>query len=99
GLMALLGVTALAIPVFFARRRQWGWGYTLGPLLGGLIILAATTVAFGNYSMLTGVDSAIINQLPYVLVFVAVLGVSQALWLRAHKGGQYAHIGSTRVED
>ncbi len=97
GLMAMLGLTALAIPVFFARRSIFGVADTLAPALGGLVILVATTIAFLNYSALTGVDSAVINHLPYALILMFSIGVGQALWLRTRQPGRYALIGSTRV--
>jgi amino acid transporter len=98
GLMALLGITALAVPVFFARRGTWSATHTGAPTIGGLIILAATAIAFANYPTLTGVDSAVINHLPYSLFLVGLIGVGQALWLRRYRRELYLRIGSTRVE-
>jgi len=98
GLMALLGVTALAIPIFFLRRAVVSLTCTAAPVAGGLIILAATLLAFVNYQALTGVDSAIINHLPYALIAMFALGMTQALWLRSRRPDIFARIGSTRVE-
>jgi amino acid transporter len=98
GLMALLGVTALAVPIFFAARGTRSLPHTCAPAIGGLIILAATVIAFANYPTLTGVESTVINHLPYLLFLVALIGVSQALWLRSHRPELYLRIGSTRVE-
>jgi len=99
GLMALLSVTALAIPVFFARRRMVSLSRTVAPAIGGVIISIATTLAFTNYSVLTGVDSTIINHLPYVLLVVAIVGATQAAWLRRNRPDIYSRIGSTRVDE
>ncbi|HVW70762.1 MAG TPA: APC family permease [Steroidobacteraceae bacterium] len=99
GLMALLGITALAIPVFFVRKQIVRVPNVVAPALGGLVILAATTLAFLNYSALTGVDSAIINHLPYALFLMFLLGVTQALWLRARHYDAFVRIGSTRVDE
>ena len=98
GLMALLGLTALAIPVFFARRGMFGIARTVAPLIGGLVILAATTIAFMNFSALTGVDSAIINHLQYCHILIFAAGVAQAQWLRIRRPDEYARIGSSRVD-
>lgn len=98
GLMALLGVTAVAIPVFFGRRRIVGFANSVPPAVGGLVILAATTLAFVNYSALTGVDSAIINHLPYALILLFVAGLVHAFWLRAKRHDIYSRIGSSRVD-
>jgi amino acid transporter len=99
GLMALLGITALAIPVFFVRQRIVRVPNILAPAVGGVVILAATTLAFLNYSALTGVDSTLINHLPYALFLLFILGVTQALWLRAHRYEDFVRIGSTRVDE
>jgi amino acid transporter len=99
GLMALLGLTSLVIPVFFARSRLLSLGSSFAPAVGGLIIMSATIIAFINYSALTGVDSAVINHMPYALVVLFASGIAQALWLRARRPLIYARIGSTRIDD
>lgn len=99
GLMALLGVTALAVPVFFARRGQFGWRTGIAPLLGGIAILAATGLAVANYSLLTGVDLPVVNRLPILLVIVAGAGLVQARWLLRNRPHIYQRIGVSRVDD
>lgn len=99
GLMTLLSATALAIPIFFARRQSFSFPTTVAPAIGGVTIATATALSFTNYSALTGVDSALINRLPYALLAVAILGSVQAMWLRRHRPGLYSRIGSTRVDD
>ena len=98
GLMALMGVTAVAIPVFFARRGLMTFTNSVLPGVGGAIILLATSLAFLNYSALTGVDSAFINHLPYFLILLFVLGVVHALWLRTRRASVYARIGASRID-
>ncbi len=98
GLMALLGITSIAIPIFFARRRVLGFANVVAPTAGGIVILTATLLAFMNYSALTGVDSSIINHLPYGLIIIFALGAAQASWLRKRQPESYQRIGSTRVE-
>jgi amino acid transporter len=99
GLMALLAITALAIPVFFLKQRMLGLRTSLAPVLGGVVIAIAVYEACVNYSAITGVESAVINHLPYLLLAVAVFGVAQARWLRARKPQIYARIGATRVDE
>jgi amino acid transporter len=99
GLMALLALTSLTIPVFFARRSVYGWATTVAPAIGGLTIAAATLMAFLNYPALTGVDSILINHLPYALIVVALIGALQAQRLRAKHPRVYACIGATRIDD
>jgi amino acid transporter len=99
GLMTLLSATALAIPIFFARRQSFSFPTTVAPAIGGVTIATATVLAFANYPALTGVDSGLINRLPYALLVVAVLGAGQAMWLRRHEPRLYSRIGSTHVDD
>lgn len=99
GLMALLAVTALAIPVFFLKRGIVGVRTSLAPAIGGIVITVAVCLAFANYSAITGVRSVFVNHLPYLLVIVAAAGAAQARWLRARKPDIYERIGATRVEE
>jgi amino acid transporter len=98
GLMALLSVTALAIPLFFLKRGMIGLRTSVAPAIGGSLMAIAVYLAFVNYSAITGVDSIVVNHLPYLLAAVAIVGVVQARWLRAHKPAVYSQIGATRVE-
>ena len=97
GLMALLAVTSLGIPVFFARQGIWGIGATLAPAAGGCLILLATYLAVRNYPALTGVPSGIINHLLVLLVFASVAGLIQGRWLHQHNPAVFRQIGSNRV--
>lgn len=99
GLMSLLAVTSLGIPLFFARRREFSFGKTLAPALGGIAISACTYLAVTNYSLLTGVSDAFINSLPLCLVVVAVAGFAQAAWLRRRRPEGYLRIGASRIEE
>lgn len=99
GLMTLLALTALGVPVFFARRGIYGLATTVAPAIGGIAIAAATWLAVTNYEALTGVDSPLVNSLPWVLVVVAALGLAQALWLRSSRPQAYEKIGLSRIED
>ncbi|MDR7127316.1 APC family permease [Pseudotabrizicola sp. 4114] len=99
GLMVLLMLTALGIPVFFAKRGVFGWTTTVAPGIGGLAIAGATYLAATNYSALTGVDSPLVNGLPLILVAASVIGFAQALWLRSNRKEAYEMIGASRIED
>lgn len=99
GLMALLAITALTIPIFFARQGMFGLRVTVAPAVGGLVIAAATVLAFLNYSVLTGVDSVVINRLPYLLIALAAFGACQARWLQRTNPALYLRIASTRVDE
>lgn len=98
GLMCLLAITSLGIPIFFARRGEFGFGKTAAPLVGGLAVSACTVLAATNYSILTGVDNEFINSLPWALVCLAIAGAAQALYLRRYRPAAYQRIGQSRVE-
>lgn len=98
GLMLLMAITALGIPIFFARRGEYGLATTLAPTIGGLTIVGATWLAVTNFTALTGVDSPVVNSLPWALAVVAVIGLAQALWMRAKRPQAYERIGASRVE-
>lgn len=99
GLMILMATTSLAIPVFFIKRRIYGWRETVAPALGGLLILTASVLALNNYELLTGVTSTTINSLPWLLVVLAAVGFGQAQWLRSRRPETYARIGKSQVEE
>lgn len=99
GLMVLLALTSLGIPIFFARRGVYSLTTTVAPALGGIVIAAATWLAATNYTALTGVDSPLVNSLPWLLVVVAIVGFLQAQWMSTNRPQAYEKIGASRVED
>ncbi|MFT4025644.1 MAG: APC family permease [Novosphingobium sp.] len=96
GLMALLALTAFAVPCFFGLR-QAGFAHTVAPALGGAMLLLGTAMSVINYPLLTGSDLPIINGLLVILPVVAVVGVVQALVLRRRDPARFARIGSSRI--
>ncbi len=98
GLMGLLAVTALAIPAYFLKRGMFGLRCSVAPGVAGLVMAVAVYLAFVNYAAITGVDSEVVNHLPYALAGVAIAGALQAFWLRLRKPIVYSRIGATRVE-
>lgn len=97
GLMALLCVTAFAVP-FFLRAETGGFGrVSLFPFAGGLLLLAGTVMSVGNYPLLTGTDSVLVNRLPILLVAIALAGGLQAVALRSRRPDIFARIGSSRI--
>ncbi len=98
GLMALLGITSIGVPLFFARRGEFGLGKSIAPLLGGIAIGGAAILAATNYSILTGVKHGWINMSPIILVVITVVGFAQACWLRTRNPEKYFKIGASRVD-
>lgn len=99
GLMCLLTVTSLSAAVFFARRGQFSVTMTAAPLIAGLFLAVGTYLALVNYKALTGTDSEIINNLPYLFLLVICIGCLHGRWLKKKYPAVFARVGSTRVEE
>lgn len=59
---------------------------------------ASTFPALVNYPALTGVNSTVINHLPYLLLALFFAGMPQAGWLRTTHREYYERIGASRVD-
>lgn len=99
GLLLLLTATSLSVPIFFARRGEYSLGRTLSPLVGGVLIAIATWLSLTNYSALTGTTLALVNNLPWLFLPLALLGIGHGLYLKRVRPATYARVGSTRVEE
>lgn len=97
-LLGLMAVTALAVLVFFSRRRQFSWALTIAPALAALGLGWATFTALTNFSALTGTSSAVVNNLWWIVLVAAVIGVGVALHARSSRPEVYAVMGGT-VDD
>ncbi|MBR0988035.1 APC family permease [Bradyrhizobium liaoningense] len=99
GLMILLGATSFSIASYFTRRHQIGCSTVFAPILAGMAIFLGVGLTLDNYKALTGVNSAIINRLPWGLLLLAALGMARGLWLRSCLPDRHARLGSTRMDD
>lgn len=99
GLMCLLTVTSVSVAVFFAKRKEYSLAKTAAPLVAGLLLAIATYLALANYRALTDTDSEVVNNLPYLFLFIVVIGYVHGRWLKAKRPAIYAGVGSTRVEE
>ena len=97
GLMALLAITACAVPVYFIRRRQASFATVVPPIAGGLMIATGVYLSLDNYALLTGSSSTFINGLPWSLLVVAAIGGVQAFWLRSTSIEAYRRIGTHQI--
>lgn len=98
GILSLITVTSLAVFVFFLRRKQYGWKYTVAPALATIGVGTATTLALSNYEAITGTTSTIINSLPWIHLVVIAVAVALGLWTRARRPDVYLTMGATRVD-
>ena len=97
GLMALLTITAFAIPLFLKKRLGRFGLVSIFPFMGGAMLLVGTILSVANYPLLTGTDSKLINQLPILLAVIAAAGMVQALILRRRHPAIFARIGLSQV--
>jgi amino acid transporter len=97
GLMALLALTAFAVPAFFLARRQASIATLVFPAAGGAMMLTGLVLSFLNYPALTGTTSALINDLPWLLLPLAMAGALQAMFMRKFRPEIYARIGDSRI--
>jgi amino acid transporter len=94
GIVALQAAAAFAAVGFFRRRRDPRiWTTLIAPGLGGAGLITACVLIVDNYSSLTGKESGLTNQLPWLLVIAAVGGFAYVQWLRKRRPEVYAAIG------
>jgi amino acid transporter len=98
GLMVLITTTSLAVVVFFVRRGQFGWGYTVAPVLAMIGFGAVTWFALTNFPAITGTDSKVINNLPYLHLVTVVLALVVAFRARSERPEVYRSMGSTLID-
>ena len=98
GIVALQAVAAISIIVFFWRRREVDWWRTvIAPLIGAVGLFCAAWLLTAHYATLTGTGSAWVNDLPLVLVVVAVAGLGYAIWLRRSAPDIYRELAQVRL--
>lgn len=75
GVIALEVAVCAAVIAFFRRRgdRRW-WTTLVAPLLAGTGLTVACVLIVDNYASLTGSSSGVVNNLPWLLLVVAVVG-------------------------
>ena len=68
-------------------------------MLAGLLLAIATCLSLANYSALTGTDSVLVNNLPFLFLVVVIAGYLHGSWLKRNRPSVYLKVGSTRVEE
>ncbi|MBB5868866.1 amino acid transporter [Allocatelliglobosispora scoriae] len=100
GIVVLQAMAALSIIGFFRRHpeRHW-WRTVLAPLLGLAGLVVTIVLLVGNYSLISGTDSAIVNGLPWLIVAVAAGGIAYARWMRAARPQRYAELAAAQTPE
>jgi amino acid transporter len=98
GIVALQASAAIAAVGFFRRRHDRRiWTTVIAPGLGAAGLVTACVLIVNNYSALTGKESGLINQLPWLLLIAAIGGCGYTLWLRARRRDVYDAIGGGAI--
>jgi len=93
GTLATWVATSLAFIVYFRRTADPRWWQTFVlPVVALVSMSACLYLALTRYHLVTGVETAWINELPWVLVPAIVLGAGVMLYLRARHPDVYAGI-------
>ena len=94
GIVLLQAAVAFAVIGFFRRRGDKRLFTTLiAPALGGAGLIVGAYLILHNYKILTGKESGIVNQLPWLLLIAVLAGIAYAIWLRGARGEVYAAMG------
>lgn len=85
GVVGLQAVTAVAVVVFFVRKRRddfrW-WTCGVAPVLGAIGLFGAAYLALDNWASLTGATSGFATLLPWGIPLAALVGVVWAFTVR-----------------
>jgi amino acid transporter len=89
--------TALAVLVFFRRRRdRRRFAGTVAPAVAAAGLGTAFALSSVNYATLTGSDDVLVNVVPLLIVVAAIAGVVAALRLRRRRPLSYARLAAAR---
>jgi amino acid transporter len=94
GVIVLEAIASVAIVGFFLKRTEdvSRWGTIVAPSLGALGLTTGLAFMIRYYSTFTGSKEAWINELPWLLVLVALLGAIAASELRRSEPFEYERI-------
>lgn len=98
GIVALQAGTATSVVAYFRRRKDRRLLTTLVlPLIGAGGLIGAAVLIVHNYQFLTGTETGLINQIPWLLVISAVAGLGFALWLRTNRPQVYEQMAEPHL--
>ncbi|HKT03308.1 MAG TPA: APC family permease, partial [Rugosimonospora sp.] len=88
GVVLLQAFAALAIVVFFVRRREGDYLRTVAaPAVGGLGLVIAFVLTAVHFRTLVGTDNLIVGNLPWLLGAVVVVGAFAGMVMRGRIRG------------
>jgi amino acid transporter len=93
GVVLLQVLAAISVVAYFRRRGERDWWRTLiAPAIGAISLLIAFVLAAIYFPTLVNTDNPVIDNLPWALGAVFVVGVSAGLWIRARRPAIYGQI-------
>jgi amino acid transporter len=101
GLIVLQAAAALSVLAYFRNRpgeRHW-WRTFAAPLLGAIGLVTGLVFVVQKFSVLTGSTSALVADVPWVVVVAAVAGAGWAAWLRAKRPDVYQGLGASSHDE
>jgi amino acid transporter len=96
GVIALQAFAAVAIIAYF--RRQKGsdlWRTLVAPAIGAAGLILAVVLVTLNFRLLTQLDVAWINRLPYAYAVIFAGGATFAYWLKSRRPTTYAGLATS----
>lgn len=101
GILILEAITAAAIVAYFARTTHdhSPWRVYIAPALGGLGLAVLVILSLSQLELLTAAEPLVNVLIMAPVAVVAVVGVIQALVLRARSPEAYAELGAQTIEE
>ncbi|SJM62519.1 APC family permease [Gulosibacter sp. 10] len=92
-IMIVQAIAALAVVVYFRRRRDPRlWSTFIAPGIGFLALLLFSIMAIANFDLVAGSEAAYVLMLPWVLVVAVAGGLLYAWYLRTKRPSTYANL-------
>jgi amino acid transporter len=74
--IVLMAMCSFSVPFFFRRRADFRpLQHAVAPVLAGLALAFFAFLIVDNYGLITGSTSSVVNNMPWALVVVAMIGI------------------------
>lgn len=98
GIIVLQSLAALAILVYFLRRRAQASNWTLvASALGALGLGAASVLVTLNFKLLTTSEAEAVGWLPLAYPLAVAAGLAVAAWMRQYRPRAYASLAQSQL--
>ncbi|MEW9532090.1 APC family permease [Microbispora sp. NPDC049125] len=106
GIIVLQALAALSVLGLWRHRggehgleeRPGWWRGLVAPLLGFAGLATTVWLVVGNFALMTGSKSAVVGELPWVLLVVGAAGLAYAAWLRGARPARYLALAGMSAE-